>query len=251
MENKVNFYAFCSSIVIHFFLLVFLGAFWHFPQEKSLEKTIEIQLLSQTPELPLQSLEKTRVEKKQIIPPPKLEQKKTVKQPKDVSRIQTNITQKKTQQTSSNGSSSGLKRLDNQVRSDMTLPKQGNSSQGQGGQSEELRKEEGIGKQEEEPARTVANVGDPGVTSPDYLYTTKPVYPAQARKEGLQGKVKLQVLIRENGQVDEIRIAKSSGYKLLDMEAIQAIQKWRFRPAKKDGQNVACWVEIPLSFKLQ
>lgn len=97
----------------------------------------------------------------------------------------------------------------------------------------------------------IATVGEKGVVNPDYIYTVQPSYPLEARKEGLEGRVILKVLVEKSGETGSVNIAKSSGHSVLDQEALKAVAKWRFRPAKKDGETIACWVFIPLSFKLQ
>ena len=36
----------------------------------------------------------------------------------------------------------------------------------------------------------------------------------------------------------------------LDDKALDAVHKWKFEPAKKDGQAVACMVNIEVNFRL-
>jgi len=77
-----------------------------------------------------------------------------------------------------------------------------------------------------------------------------PPYPRLARQLGQEGLVILSVEIDEKGLARDVKIAKSSGYKLLDDAAVKTVQGWIFIPATKKGQPVPSQVEIPVRFKL-
>ncbi len=66
----------------------------------------------------------------------------------------------------------------------------------------------------------------------------EPIYPKEARDNGWQGVVKLQVQILRNGRVGQIIVIQSSGYDCMDKAAIQAGRLWKYRPALKDGKPV-------------
>ncbi|HEY5997406.1 MAG TPA: energy transducer TonB [Candidatus Deferrimicrobiaceae bacterium] len=62
------------------------------------------------------------------------------------------------------------------------------------------------------------------------------VYPLEAAQAGIQGEVTIDFVIERNGSVSSVRLIKSSGYKVLDDEAIRAIQvvgRARFNPIPK------------------
>jgi periplasmic protein TonB len=61
----------------------------------------------------------------------------------------------------------------------------------------------------------------------------------------------LKVLIGEDGKPRSVKVAKSSGYVRLDEAAISAIQKTRFKPPTLNGQPVAGYAQIPLTFELE
>jgi len=98
--------------------------------------------------------------------------------------------------------------------------------------------------------RGVPGKGGSGVGSPRYGQNPKPVYPLEARQKGHQGKVVLTVKILPNGRVGEVQVDKSSGYETLDHAAVEAVKKWKFIPAKKEGVAILCWVSIPFRFQL-
>lgn len=72
-----------------------------------------------------------------------------------------------------------------------------------------------------------------------------PRYPLEARQQGLQGRVLLKYFVTEKGSVEDIKVAESSGYKILDDEAVRAISSYRFYP----GQSG--WAEHPVKFSLK
>jgi protein TonB len=77
-----------------------------------------------------------------------------------------------------------------------------------------------------------------------------PVYPPDARSKGWTGKVKVRVLITEQGTVKDANIAASSGHESLDAAALKAVLRWLFHPAYRDGHPVVAWVAVPVVFKL-
>lgn len=97
---------------------------------------------------------------------------------------------------------------------------------------------------------------DPGpvITQPrfdaDYLANPAPRYPALSRRLSEQGTVQLRVHVLANGSPDAIELKRSSSFSRLDEAAKEAVMRWRFIPAKQDGQNVAAWVIVPIAFSL-
>lgn len=89
------------------------------------------------------------------------------------------------------------------------------------------------------------------VIRPVYSYNPKPDYPVFAKKSGYEGIVNLKVRVLENGLVGEVLILGSSGYSILDEAAKKTVKTWKFLPASKNGEPFACWVNIPIKFKLE
>jgi len=83
-----------------------------------------------------------------------------------------------------------------------------------------------------------------------YLNNPAPNYPLAAQKHGLQGKVVLKIHVLTNGQPDNISIAKSSGYAVLDEAAVKAVTTWVFEPAKRGKTAIDGWVNVPINFNL-
>jgi periplasmic protein TonB len=123
---------------------------------------------------------------------------------------------------------------------------QGNGSGGEGGTGGKGTSGAGIG--------SGVGVGNgPGgsrFVQVSYAYNPRPEYPDQARREGREGQVLLQVLVDEQGKSKWVEINRSSGSEALDRAAAEAIKQWRFSPARYGNKSVESWVKIPIDFRL-
>jgi protein TonB len=78
-----------------------------------------------------------------------------------------------------------------------------------------------------------------------------PPYPLAARRLGHEGVVLLEVLVAADGRAAEVSVARSSGHATLDESARETVRsRWRFLPARRDGQPVPSRVEVPIRFRL-
>jgi TonB family protein len=76
------------------------------------------------------------------------------------------------------------------------------------------------------------------------------VYPPDAKAAGVEGEVWVSAYLDTAGQVAQVKLAKSSGSKLLDDAALKSAWDCKFKPAKKDGKPVAVWVSFSVVFTL-
>ncbi len=83
-----------------------------------------------------------------------------------------------------------------------------------------------------------------------YLQNPKPNYPALSRRLGEEGKVMLKVRVSSEGKPLSVDLEKSSGFERLDNSARQAVQGWRFVPAKRGDDAIEATVIVPVSFRL-
>jgi TonB family protein len=88
-----------------------------------------------------------------------------------------------------------------------------------------------------------------GVSAPVPTVRADPEYSEEARKAKWQGAVLLQVVIDENGVPQNIQVVRPLGMGL-DQKAIEAVQKWRFKPGLKDGQPVSVTANMEINFRL-
>lgn len=89
-----------------------------------------------------------------------------------------------------------------------------------------------------------------GVTMPRLIKEVKPSYNAEAMRAKIQGVVKLEVVVKTDGTVGDVRVLQSLD-PLLDPQAISAVKQWTFAPGTKDGQAVAVAVAVEMSFTLR
>jgi protein TonB len=96
----------------------------------------------------------------------------------------------------------------------------------------------------------VGNSSSPPRFGVAYLNNPAPKYPSSARRMGEEGKVLLRVLVSADGLAKQVLLRASSGSDVLDDSAQAAVRKWRFIPAKLNGDTVEAWVQVPIVFKL-
>lgn len=88
------------------------------------------------------------------------------------------------------------------------------------------------------------------LAAPRYDDNATPAYPWQARLRGDQGMVLLSVLVDRRGQVSDLRVEQSSGSRVLDDAAVDAVRRWTFRPGRRGIEPVESWVQVPVRFRL-
>lgn len=84
-----------------------------------------------------------------------------------------------------------------------------------------------------------------------YLRNPKPSYPGISRRLGEQGTVFLRVFVTAIGDPARVELKTSSGYPRLDQSAQNAVQRWKFVPARRGKQAVDAWVVVPIKFSLK
>ncbi len=89
-----------------------------------------------------------------------------------------------------------------------------------------------------------------GITPPSLLREVKPDYTEDARRRGISGDVELEIVVRSDGTVGDVRLQRGLGYGL-DQRAIDAVRQWRFSPARRLGAPVDVLVEVAVEFKLR
>ena len=76
-------------------------------------------------------------------------------------------------------------------------------------------------------------------------------YPPEAAKNNIEGRVIVQFVIDETGQVGEVKIVRPVSEEL-DAEAVRVVKALpKFEPGRQDGEAVAVWYTLPVMFKVQ
>jgi TonB family protein len=81
------------------------------------------------------------------------------------------------------------------------------------------------------------------------IYHTEPAYPPDAREKKIEGSVVLGFTVNHEGITQGIQVKKPL-YPSLDQAAVEAVSKWRFEPAMKNGEVVSMWMEAEVNFNL-
>ncbi len=77
-------------------------------------------------------------------------------------------------------------------------------------------------------------------------------YPKKCREAGVEGRAIITFVVKKNGKVKDFEVARSSGNKLLDKEAMRVIKKMpKWKPGMHEGKNVNVMFALPISFKLR
>ena len=97
------------------------------------------------------------------------------------------------------------------------------------------------------PAAPVASAD----TAARALSTPAPRYPREAQRRGVAGTVLLRVHVRADGDAGDIDLVQGSGSRDLDRAAVDAVRRWRFAPATRNGQPVESAVQVPIAFNLK
>ena len=89
-----------------------------------------------------------------------------------------------------------------------------------------------------------------GVTWPQIVSESKPQYTDEARRQDIQGSVELEIVVREDGSVGDVRVTKSLDRRYgLDDAAVAAARQWRFKPGLRNGVPVPTVVGLVLEFR--
>lgn len=89
-------------------------------------------------------------------------------------------------------------------------------------------------------------------TPPRLISGSAPVYPEALRRQGVEGVVRVRIVVERDGSVQSAVIAASSGYDSMDAAAVDAVYRYRFSPARNIYEEpVRCAVGQTVQFHLQ
>ncbi|TAM81715.1 MAG: energy transducer TonB [Acidobacteria bacterium] len=87
------------------------------------------------------------------------------------------------------------------------------------------------------------------VEAANLIYGPKPEYPQLAKTARIQGTVRLEALIATDGTIKDLKVL--SGHPLLVKAALEAVERWRYRPTLLNGQPVEVETEIDVNFAME
>jgi protein TonB len=89
-----------------------------------------------------------------------------------------------------------------------------------------------------------------GIEPPRLLREVKAQYSEDARTRGITGDILLEIVIKADGSVGDVKVLRGLGYGL-DERAVSAVRNWRFAPARRLGSPVDVIVEVEVEFSLR
>lgn len=89
-----------------------------------------------------------------------------------------------------------------------------------------------------------------GVEPPRLLREVKADYSDEARRANIEGEVELEIVVRRDGTVGEVKVLRGlrGG---LNERATQAVRQWRFAPGRMKGVPVDVVVQVGVEFRLR
>jgi TonB family protein len=75
-------------------------------------------------------------------------------------------------------------------------------------------------------------------------------FPLRAWAYGHQGRVTVRVQVMADGTPGQMWIKQSSGSGILDVDVREQLAKYHFKPARKNGQPVTAWIDVPVDYRL-
>jgi bla regulator protein BlaR1 len=91
-----------------------------------------------------------------------------------------------------------------------------------------------------------------GVTLPKLIREVKPSYTRSAMQARIQGVVRLECVVLEDGTVGDVEVTQSLDKEHgLDDQAVLALKQWLFSPGTKDEKPVRVLIEVEMSFTLK
>jgi TonB family protein len=88
-----------------------------------------------------------------------------------------------------------------------------------------------------------------GVTPPKVLFAPDPEFSEEARQQKFSGDVQVSLLVDEQGKPQGISIERPAGLGL-DEKAVEAVSRYRFHPAMRNGVPVAFNLYIDVNFQI-
>lgn len=89
-----------------------------------------------------------------------------------------------------------------------------------------------------------------GIEPPRLLREVKADYTDEGRRRNVTGDVVLEIVVRRDGSVGDVRVMQGLGSGL-DERAVGAVRQWRFDPARRKGVAVDVIVEVAVEFSLR
>jgi periplasmic protein TonB len=85
------------------------------------------------------------------------------------------------------------------------------------------------------------------ITPPRQIYAPDPDYPVKERGTGHEGNVILRLVVDADGVAHDIAVSGSLS-PAFDAAALEAVKKWKFTPATKNGKPIPAHLAVQVEF---
>lgn len=85
-------------------------------------------------------------------------------------------------------------------------------------------------------------------TPPTVIERSAPDFPSVMAKAHIDGKAIIALLVSTSGQPEQVQVEQAT-HPLFANAALNAVKRWRFKPALKNGQPVASTFTLPIEFR--
>ncbi len=89
------------------------------------------------------------------------------------------------------------------------------------------------------------------LSKPVLISETSPVYPLEAMKDRIEGKVAVKFFINKEGNVSDVSVESTSGSGILDFSAINYVRMLKFIPAQANGKPHNIWMTMSFRYLFQ
>jgi protein TonB len=80
------------------------------------------------------------------------------------------------------------------------------------------------------------------------LVKVQPVYPLEAKQQGIEGVVRLQAILGKDGKVENLELL--GGDPTLAAAALDAVRQWQYQTTLLNGDPVEVVTEVDVNFTL-
>jgi protein TonB len=85
------------------------------------------------------------------------------------------------------------------------------------------------------------------IQAPELIRRAEPSYPDELREKGVRGTVVMKAALTAEGKLENIRVSSSPNSELSEL-AVEAFQKWRYKPATCGGKPVEVYITSTMKF---
>jgi protein TonB len=85
---------------------------------------------------------------------------------------------------------------------------------------------------------------------PRFAAALQPPYPSAMARQEIEGRVVIRVLIGIDGRVKAVEPVSATDPAFQEATAAQALKRWRFKPASRDGVPIESWRTMTVRFEL-